>query len=127
MFKNKKKTGSAIRKEATIKLLKIKLRKFDLENKVLNKKIAKVGLDISDLSDELEEVKREEEEEANKPFQMPSELTAVDVNQKPPETAEEYQLNEIELIKFQNQNEMEELKIEYEKLIEALNNKVKSF
>jgi hypothetical protein len=118
------KTGSALRKEATIKLLKIKLRKFDLELKVLNKKIAKSGLDISDLSDELEEVKREEEEEANRPFQMPSELTSVDVNEKPPANAEEYILNEIELIKFQNQNEIEEIKLDFEKQIEALNNKV---
>ncbi len=113
-----------MRKEATIKLLKIKLRKFDLDLKVLNKKIAKAGLDISDLTNELEEVRREEEEEANKPFVMPTELTSVDVNEKPPENAEQYILNEIELIKFQNQNEMEEVKLEYDKQIEALNNKV---
>ena len=81
-------------------------------------------MDISDLSDELEEVKREEEEEANRPFQMPSELTSVDVNEKPPANAEEYILNEIELIKFQNQNEIEEIKLDFEKQIEALNNKV---
>lgn len=117
-----KKTGSAIRKDATIKLLKIKLRQFDLDNKVLRKKIAKVGLDISDLTDEIEEVKREEEEEANKPFT--SELTKVDVSVKPPENAEEYQLNEIELIKFQNQTEIEEIKQDFEKQIEAINNKV---
>ena len=124
ILKKFKKTGSALRKEATIKLLKIKLRKFDLELKVLNKKIAKSGLDITDLSEELEEVRREEEEEANRPFQMPSELTAVDVNEKPPANAEEYILNEIELIKFQNQNEMEELRLDFEKQIEAINNKV---
>lgn len=100
------------------------MRKFDLELKVLNKKIAKSGLDITDLSEELEEVRREEEEEANRPFQMPSELTAVDVNEKPPANAEEYILNEIELIKFQNQNEMEELRLDFEKQIEAINNKV---
>lgn len=116
-----------MRKEATIKLLKIKLRKFDLDLKVLNKKIAKAGLDISDLTNELEEVRREEEEEANKPFVMPTELTSVDVNEKPPENAEQYMLNEIELIKFQNQNEMEEVKLEYDKQIEALNNKVSNF
>jgi len=116
-----------LRKEATIKLLKIKLRKFDLDLKVLNKKIAKAGLDISDLTNELEEVRREEEEEANKPFVMPTELTSVDVNEKPPENAEQYILNEIELIKFQNQNEMEEVKLEYDKQIEALNNKVSNF
>lgn len=116
-----------MRKEATIKLLKIKLRKFDLDLKVLNKKIAKAGLDISDLTNELEEVRREEEEEANKPFVMPTELTSVDVNEKPPENAEQYILNEIELIKFQNQNEMEEVKLEYDKQIEALNNKVSNF
>jgi hypothetical protein len=116
-----------LRKEATIKLLKIKLRKFDLDLKVLNKKIAKAGLDISDLTNELEEVRREEEEEANKPFVMPTELTSVDVNEKPPENAEQYMLNEIELIKFQNQNEMEEVKLEYDKQIEALNNKVSNF
>ncbi len=116
-----------MRKEATIKLLKIKLRKFDLDLKVLNKKIAKAGLDISDLTNELEEVSREEEEEANKPFVMPTELTSVDVNEKPPENAEQYILNEIELIKFQNQNEMEEVKLEYDKQIEALNNKVSNF
>ena len=120
-----KKTGSAIRKDATIKLLKIKLRKIDLDNKVLHKKIAKVGLDITDLTEELEEVKREEEEEANKQFQISSELTTVDVNEKPPENAEQYQLNEIELIKFQNQTEMDELRQDFEKQIEALNNKVK--
>ena len=71
---------------------------------MLNKKIAKSGLDISDLSEELQEVKREEEEEGNRPFQMPSELTSVDLNEKPPTNAEEYILNEIELIKFQNEN-----------------------
>ena len=108
-------------------MLKIKLRKFDLDLKVLNKKIAKSGLDVSDLTDELEEVRKEEEEEANKPFVMPTELTSVDVNEKPPENAEQYILNEIELLKFQNQTEIEEVKIEYEKQIEALNNKVLKF
>ena len=57
---------------------------------------------------------------------MPSELTSVDVNEKPPTNAEEYILNEIELIKFQNENEMNEVRLDFEKQIEALNNKVGS-
>ena len=113
-------------KNKELNLLRVKLKKSELEIKVLNRKLAKSGIDIHDLADELRDITEEENKDvSNDQITESSQLISSDRNETSSELKmNEFEIKEIDVLKYKYEQDIINLKKEYEVQIEQFLNKV---
>ncbi|RMZ99567.1 hypothetical protein BpHYR1_021614 [Brachionus plicatilis] len=118
-------------KNKEINLLRVKLRKSEQEIKVLNRKLAKSGIEIHDLADEFKDISEEEKKEEEKNDESSDQITEssqlmnIDQNDSSNEfRLNEFEIKEIDVLKYKYEQDITNLKKEYEIQIEQLLNKM---
>lgn len=116
-------------KNKELNLLRVKLKKSELEIKVLNRKLAKSGIDVHDLTEELKDISEEEKKDASSDqMTESSQLLSTDRNDTSSEfKTNEFEIKEIDVLKYKFEQDIINLKKEYETQIEQLLNKVQYF
>jgi hypothetical protein len=109
-FSNEQVSSELAKKDSEIQLLTVKQKKLEHQIKSLNRKLAKVGINVQDIAEEVVEVVYEKPKE-----------------EKQTENVEKIDINELQVLKYKNEQEIESIKKEYEAQIENLNNKVDMF
>jgi hypothetical protein len=107
---NEQVSSELAKKDSEIQLLKVKQKKLEHQIKSLNRKLAKLGINVQDITEEIVEVISEKPKE-----------------EKQIENVEKIDINELEVLKYKNEQEIETIKKDYESQLENLNNKVKFF
>ena len=104
---NEQVSSELAKKDSEIQLLKVKQKKLEHQIKSLNRKLAKLGINVQDITEEIVEVISEKPKE-----------------EKQIENVEKIDINELEVLKYKNEQEIETIKKDYESQLENLNNKV---